>query len=65
MVRVHCDPPGRKPEWVPAAKAAETLRFRKEHPTRCEKALKEKRFSERGDSHRGESPKYLDNCTVK
>ena len=110
MVRVHCDPPGRKPEWgLPEAKAEsrETLKeekpereepqeagnrkdespeeesleegserkepqkgsgrmkIRKERPTRCEKALKEMEISERGDSHRGESPKYLENCTVK
>ena len=43
---------------LPKAEAA------RRKPPRCEKALKEKRFSERGDSHRGESPKYLDNCTV-
>ena len=88
MVRVHCDPPGRKPEWERSSngKKSERMEARRrkprkrswpervkvlpkaeaarQKPPRCEKALKEMNNLRERRSHRGESPKYLDNCTV-
>ena len=48
----------RKGKVLPEAEAA------RRKPPRCEKALKEMRNLRERRSHRGESPKYLDNCTV-
>ena len=57
MVRVHCDPPGRKPEWgLPKAKAESRETLKEEKPEREEplrQKTEERKFRRRKPRKRG------------